>query len=418
MTMRDHAFRMFALLGQVRAWGPRGILSALRRLPHERWIARTLLRNVHRHAGTVPQRGITVVAPMSGAYSLSKAMRDFVLRLSESGVPYQVFDTFGKDGRAARDDYESLLTPMAEFNLLKYSHVVEMFTSPLPAGLPVKRCRIAFWEGKAGILDVFPYLADSYAVIAMSDFNVRYFRRELPADVRVVKIPYPLQPPPAGVLGKDAARERFGVGAEDFTVFYNFDISSAGRKNPEGALEAFAKAFGGRKDCRLLLKINGARRAAEKMDELRAQANALGITDQMTVVTEYLSQTDLYSLTNACDMYMSLHRAEGFGLGIAEAMSLGKACIATDYSSTTEFCRPGTAIPIPCRLVPIGKEEGFCRHMELWAEPDVAAAAAALRRLKDDGLLRDKLGQTARKFVSEHYSSESFRQSIDSFLDT
>ncbi len=416
--MKQSLQNLLSTFRQLKAWGVSGAWSALRRLPHERRIAKTLAKSARQHVGTVPRRGITVVAPMSGAHSLSKAMRDFVVRLRETNVPHQVFDTFGREGRAARDDYEALLTPISEFDLLKYDHVVEMLTSPLPKGLPVKRCRIAFWEGEAGLLDVFPYLAESDTVIAMSDFNAAYFRRVLPPTVNVSKIRYPLAPLPKGILDRAAARTRFGIAAEDFVVFYNFDIGSAGRKNPEGTLNAFAKAFAGEKGCRLLLKINGARQAIERMDALRSTAMRLGIAEQMTIVTEYLTQTDLYSLTNACDVYMSLHRAEGFGLGIAEAMSLGKACIATDYSSTTEFCRPDTAIPIPCRLVPIGKEEGFCRHMELWAEPDVAAAAAALRRLKDDGALRDKLGQTARKFVSEHYSLESFSQSIDSFLDT
>ena len=416
--MKQSLQNLLSTFRQLKAWGVSGAWSALRRLPHERRIAKTLAKSARQHVGTVPRRGITVVAPMSGAHSLSKAMRDFVVRLRETNVPHQVFDTFGREGRAARDDYEALLTPISEFDLLKYDHVVEMLTSPLPKGLPVKRCRIAFWEGEAGVLDVFPYLAESDTVIALSDFNAAYFRRALPPTVNVAKIRYPLAPLPKGIPDRAAARTRFGIAAEDFVVFYNFDIGSAGRKNPEGTLNAFAKAFAGEKGCRLLLKINGARQAIERMDELWSTAMRLGIAEQMTIATEYLSQTDLYSLTNACDVYMSLHRAEGFGLGIAEAMSLGKACIATDYSSTTEFCRPDTAIPIPCRLVPIGKEEGFCRHMELWAEPDVVAAVAALRRLKDDGAFRDKLGQTARKFVSEHYSPESFWQSIESFLDT
>ena len=77
----------------------------------------------------------------------------------------------------------------------------------------------------------------------MSDFNLAYFKRVLPASVRVSKIIYPLLPVPIGVLGKLDARVRFGIKPDDFVVFYNFDIRADYRKNPLGTLLAFSPAF-------------------------------------------------------------------------------------------------------------------------------------------------------------------------------
>ena len=134
------------------------------------------------------------------------------------------------------------------------------------------------------------------------------------------------------------------------------------------------------------------------------------------MITEYLTERDLYSLTNACDVYVSLHRAEGFGLGIAEAMSLGKAVIATDYSATTEFCRPGTALLVPFKMVS-NDEQGFAGRIgDSWAEPDVDAAARALRCLYDNPQLRNDLGNRAKAFICDYFSIENVRRSVESFL--
>ena len=270
-------------LNQIKIWGVRGTLEAVFRMFREKRIRQVLERNARKNENTVPIRGITVVAPISGSFSLSKAMRDFVIRLHSAGFPCQVFDILSGKGIVAEEDFKDLLTPIQEFNVLKYDHVVEMFNSPLPHGLPVKRCRIAFWEGEAGILKVFPYLVDSDIVVAMSDFNARYFRRELPQIVRVAKILYPLLSLPSNTMEKAVARSRFGIGREDFVVFYNFDIRSDYRKNSIGTLKAFAAAFKGDISCRLLLKINGVGRSKDKMVALQTQAESLGIVNHLRV---------------------------------------------------------------------------------------------------------------------------------------
>ena len=403
------------ILVQARTWGLKGVVTAIARIPHERRIRRFLVDNARRNVETRPMRGVTVIAPMSGAFSLSKAMRDFVTRLQVVGVPHQVFDTFQYDGRVSREDYESLLTPKDDFNILKYDHVVEMLTSPLPHGLPVKRCRIAFWEGETGILETFPYLVDSDVVIAMSDYNAKYYRREFPSSVRVAKVLYPLLPIPKGILSKEEARNRFALDLNDFIVFYNFDLRAGFRKNPEGTLNAFASAFRGVPHCRLLLKINGIKSERKRLEELEKQADRLGIARQMTLVTGYLSQMDLYSLTNACDVYLSLHRSEGFGLGIAEAMQLSKPVIVTAYSAPLEFCNGETALLVPYKMIPYA-EHSFADRMITCAEADTERAAEALKNLYEDQLVAASIGRRASEYMKTHYSNTAFRTSVEEML--
>ena len=404
-----------AVIGQLRTWGVCGAFRAVLRLPRDWAIKRFLLKNARENLNARPEIGITVIAPISGAYSLSKTMRDFVIRMRNVGFPHQVFDTNCSDRKVPRNEYEKLLTPKHEFNLLKFNCVVEMLTSPLPQNLPVRRCRIAFWESEAGLLDVYPYLCDADTVIAMSDYNFAYFRRTLPSSVNVAKLIYPLMPIPVGVLGKLEARMRFGIKPDDFVVFYNFDIRADYRKNPLGTLLAFSAAFKDIDSCKLVLKINGSAACPEKMASITGEANNLGISRQVVVITEYLSQLDLYSLVNACDVYMSLHRGEGFGIGIAEAMQMAKPVVVTAYSAPLEFCNDETSILVPFRLITVD-DNRLVSKMGPCADPDIPAAATALQRLYHDRDYAGTIGNRGREFVNHHFSDEAFKASIEGLV--
>lgn len=404
-----------AAINQLRTWGIRGAFRAILRLPHDFAIRRFLLRNAREHLNTRQTNGITVIAPISGAYSLSKTMRDFVIRMRNVGFPHQVFDTNCSDRKVSRNEYEDLLTPKHEFNVYKYNCIVEMLTSPLPHNLPVRRCRIAFWESEAGLLDVYPYLCDADTVIAMSDYNFAYFRRMLPSSVNVAKLIYPLMPIPVGVLGKLEARMRFGIRPDDFVVFYNFDIRADYRKNPLGTLSAFCAAFKDIDSCKLVLKINGITACPEKMASIIGEAKKLGILRQIVIISEYLSQSDLYSLVNACDVYLSLHRGEGFGIGIAEAMQLAKPVVVTAYSAPLEFCNEETSILVPFRSITVD-DNRLVSKMGPCADPDMPAAATALQRLYHDPGFAGKIGECGRQFVNHHFSDEAFKASIEGLV--
>ena len=406
---------LISLYQRARVWGLKGIISYLIRQRHDVALRYRLYRNARRYPCETPERGITLIAPISGNYSLSKTVRDFAHALKCAGTPFQTFDTFCHRRRAQRSDYEDILTPENEFRVNRYSHIVEMFTSPLPGNVHRPRAAIAFWEGKSGMLEVFPYLADKDTVIAMSDFNLKHFREELPEDTPVVKILYPLLPPPNEMPPKSLTRRRFGIGEKDFAVFFNFDLGSVWRKNPEGTLRAFAAAFSSTSDAKLVFKTNGSKKHPDRLAALLALGAELGLSDRLICVNDYLSQSDLFALTAACDVYISLHRAEGFGLGVAEAMCFSKPVIVTDYSSTTEFCNSDNSIPIPYKLIPVEGKEYFA-NMGTWADADIDAAAAALRKLYDDQELREKLGRRAKEFIDEHFSLANFRKSVDAFL--
>lgn len=407
---------MAARLRRFRIWGVRGIWRAALRLSHDRAVRRFLKDNAASFPCDNPQRGITIVAHMSGSYSLSKTMRDFVIRLRDAGIPHQVFDCGKPDPDLAKETYAHLLTPRGEFRLLRYTHVVEMVNSPLPGGLPVRRCRIVFWEGDGGLLDVYPYVADSDVVIAMSDFNAQCFRKALPESVAVAKVVYPMMPIPGGGRPRDEVRRSLGLLEKDFVFLFNFDLVAYSRKNPDGLLRAFAMAFPDATDARLVLKTNHAREYAGRLAGLRGLADELGMGGRVVFVNDYMPSSELYALAAACDAYVSLHRGEGFGLGIAEAMQLGKPVVTTAYSAPLEFCNEETALLVPFTMRQLN-DGSMVSRMGPCADADVAAAADAMRRLYDDRAFAAALGSRARRFMERHFSGEAFKASVDALLD-
>jgi len=176
-----------------------------------------------------------------------------------------------------------------------------------------------------------------------------------------------------------------------FTVLFAFDFwSTMGRKNPLGAIEAFQRAFpaGTPTDgstslptARLVLKLSSGRQFPDAADQLRQRALA---DPRIQVLDGHLPLEQLDDLYAGADVLLSLHRAEGFGLTLAEAMAAGLPVVATGYSGNLDFMPPGSAELVPYRLVPIGRTEGDYREGWPWADPDLDAAAAALRRLALD----------------------------------
>jgi glycosyltransferase involved in cell wall biosynthesis len=110
------------------------------------------------------------------------------------------------------------------------------------------------------------------------------------------------------------------------------------------------------------------------------------------------------ALLSVIDCYVSLHRSEGLGLGMAESMYLGKPVIATAYSGKLEFMNEGNAALVSYELVPVKEGEYPFWRDQVWAEPNVAHAAQFMRKMVDEPNYRTSLGQQAAKYLREHHS--------------
>ena len=143
---------------KLRVWGIPGVVDYVaKKIVWHRQSCR--LRRISRlDAGCAPSRGITLIGDFKHGASNSKTNRDFAHALKDAGIPFQTY-SIDRVASVPESDYADILTPVDDFRLHKYTHVIEMFRSPLPRELVERRARIAFWEGVHGILDVWPFLA-------------------------------------------------------------------------------------------------------------------------------------------------------------------------------------------------------------------------------------------------------------------
>jgi len=196
-------------------------------------------------------------------------------------------------------------------------------------------------------------------------------------------------------------RRHFGLDEHAFHFLYTFDFQSfVERKNPKAAIAAFREAFArGSEPVRLVLKTMNVRPEDPGWQELLALIQS---DPRIVLIDRTLSRAEVLGLCNSCDAFVSLHRAEGFGRGPAEAMYLGKPVIVTAYSGNLDFTNEHTAALVNHRLVPVGTGEYPMHEGQVWAEPDVSHAAWHMRRLADEPSWAQALGQAGRAFVNEN----------------
>ena len=173
-------------------------------------------------------------------------------------------------------------------------------------------------------------------------------------------------------------RAWFGLPETPFLVLFSFDMCSVmERKNPLALVRAFRKAFRHGEDALLVLKVSRGDHNPAAMALLR-QEEAQG---RVVIIDKVLSRADTNALTACCDTYASLHRSEGFGLAMAEAMLMGKPVVATDYSGNRDFMTKRTSYLTGYRKVPIARDLPQYPAGIPWAEPDEEEAANHLRRI-------------------------------------
>ncbi len=162
-------------------------------------------------------------------------------------------------------------------------------------------------------------------------------------------------------------------------TFVDYD-SFVARKNPQGAIEAFLQAFPtGREDVELIVKARGA-----AMSSARGELHALMARDrQIRVIDCTITREDVATLMASSDVFLSLHRSEGFSLGCAEAMANGKAVVATNFGGNCDFVTDATGYPVDFRRVPVSAQDYPGAEGSYWAEPSVAHAAELLRSIYD-----------------------------------
>jgi glycosyltransferase involved in cell wall biosynthesis len=267
--------------------------------------------------------------------------------------------------------------------------------------------RIGYWAWE---LEQFPagwepFFTGYHEIWCPSSFTAQALAQRSP--IPVVAVPHL---PDWTTLDRQAGQrqQQPRPASAPFTFLSLFDFwSTPERKNPAGVIRAFQQAFprnsGDAPAAQLLIKVS----SAEQFPEQAAALRALSRDDpRIHWIEALLSDAELQTLYARADALVSLHRAEGFGLTLAEAMGQGIPVIATGYSGNLEFMPPGSALLIPWTITRIERTRGDYPAGASWAEPHLAAAAAAMRRLAADPGAARRLGAHGRAVLKERLSPE------------
>ena len=256
-----------------------------------------------------------------------------------------------------------------------------------------------FWELEYVPLHMRQSIALVDEIWAGTKFVTDAFAAVAPVPVRHVPIPI-AEPQPS-----DRGRADFPVLADAgqrpvfLAVFDHLSVTE--RKNPVGLIEAFRIAFTPDEGPVLIIKtMNGHQRWASHQ---RVLAAADGRGD-IRVWDETLTRADQMALVAAADCMVSLHRSEGLGLHLAEAMWLGTPVIATRYSGNLDFMNDDNSLLIDYDLVKVEHGEGVYPSSAMWAAPDLAQAAAAMRRIASDAALASTLAAAGRQTMAQQPS--------------
>ena len=198
----------------------------------------------------------------------------------------------------------------------------------------------------------------------------------------VISVPHPISVDDIS----DLKRSDFGLPGDEFVFLTAFDMLSVfQRKNPLASIAAFRRAFSKHERVRLMIKVNN---AGSDPQNLRRLQEAAAADDRISMLDACLSRSDMNALLACCDCFVSLHRSEGFGLMLAEAMWLGKPVLATGYSGNMDFTRFDNAFLVGYDLVRVGAGSAPYDPDEFWAEPRIADAAAQLQIIYEDAGVR------------------------------
>ena len=346
--------------------------------------------------------GVNLYGNVSAASGLAEAARGVQRGTERAGVPLCVKDLGA----------ETELRSAAPYRINLIHTNPDLMLEPLlkiPQEQWLGRYNIGFWVWEqeelprewAGFLPLFD------EIWTPSEFCASAIRASCTLPVTV--IPHIVEP----VCDTTCVRAEMGLPEDVFLFLVMFDNDSVSeRKNPWGVIRAFRQAFEG-KDEKVGLVIKA--RNLDDRTRKKLQEQLKGCPYVWLLEGDYSKKT-VNSLIRMSDVYVSLHRAEGFGLVPAEAMYLGTPVIATNWSANTEFMNEDTACLVDAELVRLEKDILPYRKGSRWAQPNLEQAAGYMRRLYEDEEYRTGLTQRAGVYIRERLSTERIAQLLSARL--
>lgn len=346
-------------------------------------------------------RGINVVGYLDAVLGQGESARRFCDGLDAAGVPWEGFGLrLDVPGARARKT--------TRFGTAPFPHRVTVLWCnpdrygvdiPVDEPLTAGRFTIGRWaweleEAPAAWRDASAWLDEIWV---SSRFVASALRGAVEPPVVVLPLPIAVS---ADVRSLD--RARFGVAQDAFLFCFAFDYhSTVARKNPVAVIAAYRQAFAPGEKTALLVKSVNARSCPDEAREVHEAATG---RDDIRVVDVALPAEEQDALLAGGDCYVSLHRSEGFGISMAEAMAHGRPVIATGFGGNLDYMDGDAGLLVRHDLVPVGSGGGVYPADGRWAEPDVAHAAALMRQVAADPVAAAERGRRGAAAIAARFS--------------
>lgn len=370
--------------------------------------------------GTTEPNGVNVVGFVRGQFGVGEHARMATRALLKAEIPTVVNDSpIPLDCGGFSDSWiNTHIQPEPKYRInmiiMPATDTLRMFFLQ-KIGVLAGRYNICYWQWE---LPRWPepwrkLLAIPDEIWAFSHYVRTMF--EASTDKPVIYMPLAVERPDF------TARPRawFKIPDARFTFLSVFDCNSwHRRKNAVAVIKAFQLAFPDDRDVQLVVKMMNTRADHAEYKTLMRLAAA---DPRVFVIDECLSRNDMWALLEAVDVFVSLHRAEGFGCVVAESMLLGKPVISTNFSGSLDFAHSGTAYVVDGPLVPLKKGDYSEYEGQHWMDPDIGMAAEAMRRCVDDREGTRAMALRGQNHVMRHHSVDAVsrlcRQRLGSLMD-
>lgn len=346
---------------------------------------------------STPEFGVNVAGYLTGEFGLGESARAIIRSLKAVGVPFALNNIevpWHRNGDRTLKDFSE--TNPYWINLVAVNvDQAPVFYEQKGPGYFQGHYNIAtwFWELSSFPDEWVSRFHDYQEIWVASQFCAESLAKVSP--IPVVKMSWPLDMESLFVSGD---RARFGLGEDSFVLLFTFDfLSSFERKNPLAVVEAFRTAFSARANVVLVLKSINSVNDPEKLDRLKQAAAGLNVR----IIDAHLDREGIRTLFASSDCYVSLHRSEGLGLGLAQSMYLGKPVIATAYSGNMDFMNINNSFLVKYTLVELDRDYGPYRKGSVWAEPDIAHAADMMRAVYENRDTAAAIGRRASEDIKK-----------------
>lgn len=234
----------------------------------------------------------------------------------------------------------------------------------------------------------------------------------LHSNVPVIRIPHPVE---AFSINNLFNKNDYGINKDAFIYLTMFDSDSTfERKNPLDTIKAFKSSFNENDlNCFLIIKTHNFNKNLHIKDIIYKE---IGNHKNIIVIDEKMSYDKLHSLIQQCNVLLSLHAAEGFGLTIAEAMSYGKIAIATGYSGNLDFMNVNNSMLLKYKITEIQNEHGIIKKGFKIAKPCLNNAIESIKYVYSN---YDKLdfGTNAKAYIENELNKNIIGSKISDRLN-